>query len=128
MRSLFMVALLLCASLSGCLGEDLLLAEDCSEFEATLREDDGVLRVLTYDIASLSEEFLQDFTNETGIEVELIRADDAGSVLEQVLLYGGAPQVDVALGLDGSYLPFAVNRCLIQLHGCLLYTSDAADE
>ena len=60
MRSLFMVALLLCASLSGCLGEDLLLTEDCSEFEATLREDDGVLRVLTYDIASLSEEFLQD--------------------------------------------------------------------
>ena len=90
MRSLFMVALLLCARLSGCLGEDLLLAEDCSEFEATLREDDGVLRVLTYDIASLSEDFLQDFTNETGIEVELIRADDAGSILEQVLLYGGA--------------------------------------
>ena len=112
MRSLFMVALLLCASLSGCLGEDLLLAEDCSEFEATLREDDGVLRVLTYDIASLSEDFLQDFTNETGIEVELIRADDAGSILEQVLLYGGAPQVDVALGLDGSYLPFAVSRRL----------------
>ena len=64
-----MVAWLLCASLSGCLGEDLLLTEDCSEFEATLREDDGVLRVLTYDIAS-SEEFLQDFTNDTGIEVE----------------------------------------------------------
>lgn len=126
MRSLFMVALLLCASLSGCLGEDLLLAEDCSEFEATLREDDGVLRVLTYDIASLSEEFLQDFTNETGIEVELIRADDAGSILEQVLLYGGAPQVDVALGLDGSYLPFAVNRCLIQLHGVDLTGLDGA--
>ena len=38
MRSLFMVALLLCASLSGCLGEDLLLTEDCSEFEATLEK------------------------------------------------------------------------------------------
>ena len=126
MRALFMVTLLLCASLSGCLGEDLLLAEDCSELEATLRQDDGVLRVLTYDIASLSEDFLRDFTNETGIEVELIRADDAGSILEQVLLYGGAPQVDVALGLDGSYLPFAVNRCLIHLHGVDLSGLDGA--
>ena len=126
MRALFMVTLLLCARLSGCLGEDLLLAEDCGELEATLRQDDGVLRVLTYDIASLSEDFLRDFTNETGIEVELIRADDAGSILEQVLLYGGAPQVDVALGLDGSYLPFAVNRCLIHLHGVDLSGLDGA--
>ena len=108
MRPLLVVLLLMSAGVSGCLGEDLLLLEDCSEFEATVRDDDGVLRVLTYDIASLSEDFLQEFTNDTGIEVELIRADDAGSILEQVMLYGGSPQVDVALGLDGSYLPLSL--------------------
>ena len=43
-----------------------------------------------------------------------------------MLLYGGAPQVDVALGLDGSYLPFAVNRCLIHLHGVDLTGLDGA--
>lgn len=126
MRPLLVVLLLLSAGVSGCLGEDLLLLEDCSEFEATVRDDDGVLRVLTYDIASLSEDFLQEFTNDTGIEVELIRADDAGSILEQVMLYGGSPQVDVALGLDGSYLPFAVNRCLINLHDVDLSGLDGA--
>ena len=115
--AMLMMLLLAGTTLSGCLGEDLLPVDDCSTFVAEPRTDDGVLRVLTYDIASLTPEFLDAFRNETGIEVELVRTGDAGAVLEQVLLYDGAPQVDLVLGLDGSYLPIAVARCLISEHG-----------
>lgn len=118
MRVMLLAVLMLSLPLSGCLSaEDLLLAEDCDAFVAQTRSDDGVLRVLTYDIASLTPEFLDAFTNETGVEVELVRAGDAGGILEQVLLYNGAPQVDLVLGLDGSYLPIATARCLIAEHG-----------
>lgn len=115
--AVLMVLVMAATSLSGCLGEDLLMLDDCTEAVSDQRNDDGVLRVLTYDIASLTPEFLEAFTNETGIEVELIRTGDAGAVLEQVLLYGDAPQVDLVLGLDGSYLPIAVARCMISVHG-----------
>ena len=56
--------------------------------------DDGVLRILTYDINAISDEMINQFTNQTGFQVELIRTDDAGGILEQMLQTKDAQQAD----------------------------------
>lgn len=45
-----------------------------------------------------------DFTEETGIEIEVVRIDDAGSALNQVILTAGEPAGDVFFGVDNTFL------------------------
>jgi hypothetical protein len=77
--SLLMVSL----PFSGCLGtsnEELI----CNDGRDT--GDDCVLTIVTYDINALSDDVLNVFTNQTGVKIEMIRTDDAGGILELLLL------------------------------------------
>ena len=74
------------------------------------------MRILTYDIAAFSDEMLAEFTNQTGYPVEMIRTDDSGGILEQLLQTQQAQQADLAIGLDNTYLQTALNFCLLQPH------------
>ena len=118
-RTLALMLIMLAAPLSGCLEPIEPITADadggCEVLEPG-RESDGVLRLLTYDIAAFSESMLDEFTNQTGYEVELIRTDDAGGILEQLLQTQQAQQADLAIGLDNTYLQTALNFCLLQTH------------
>lgn len=118
-RTLSLMLIMLAAPLSGCLEPIEPITADadggCEVLEPG-RESDGVLRLLTYDIAAFSESMLDEFTNQTGYEVELIRTDDAGGILEQLLQTRQAQQADLAIGLDNTYLQTALNFCLLQTH------------
>lgn len=116
MRLMFVACLLLLSPLSGCLADTLTIAEDGGCIPAEPRSDDGRLRILTYDIAAFSDEMLENFTLNTGFEVELIYADDAGGILELLLQTQQAPQADVAVGLDNTYLQSAIDFCLLAEH------------
>ena len=120
---LFLATLLAFAPLTGCLEqissgaslEEIIDPNDGScETMKPGRDSDGTLRVLTYDIAAFSEEMLDEFTNQSGYEIEMVRTDDAGGILEQMLQTQQAPQADVAVGLDNTYLQTAIDRCLLQ--------------
>ena len=112
----FVLLLLVAAPLSGCLATlNPIYDGDCVILDAG-RESDGVLRILTYDIAAFSDEMLTTFTEQTGYEVEMIRADDSGGILEQLLQTQKAQQADLAIGLDNTYLQTALNFCLLQPH------------
>ena len=115
----FVLFLLLVAPLAGCLEvlEPVTVNEDgeCSILEPG-RSPDGVLRLLTYDISAFSEEMLDGFTNQTGYEIEMIRTEDSGGILEQLLQTQQAQQADLAVGLDNTYLQTALNFCLLQPH------------
>ncbi len=112
----FVLLLLVAAPLSGCLATLNPFGDgDCVILDAG-RESDGVLRILTYDIAAFSDEMLDTFTEQTGYEVEMIRADDSGGILEQLLQTQKAQQADLAIGLDNTYLQTALNFCLLQPH------------
>lgn len=115
----FVLFLLLVAPLAGCLEvlEPVTANEDgeCSILEPG-RSSDGVLRLLTYDISAFSEEMLDGFTNQTGYEIEMIRTEDSGGILEQLLQTQQAQQADLAVGLDNTYLQTALNFCLLQPH------------
>ena len=65
----FVLLLLVAAPLSGCLATLNPISDgDCVILDAG-RESDGVLRILTYDIAAFSDEMLATFTEQTGYEV-----------------------------------------------------------
>lgn len=107
--SLLMVSL----SFSGCL--------DASKEELVCNEgkdtgDDCVLTIVTYDINAISDDVLNEFTNQTGFEVQMIRTDDAGGILEHLLLTKDSPQADLALGLDNTYLQTAFEFNLLTEH------------
>ena len=96
-KIVFVLSLLLTAPLAGCLDSS---------------DDRPVVRVLTYDISAFSEEMFSTFTNETGYEIELILADDAGGILQRLLQTQDAPQFDLAIGLDNTYLQTALDADL----------------
>ncbi len=119
-KTMLLVALLvLMTPLTGCLEQiDLVQIDDsgdCLILEPG-RDSDGTLRILTYDIAAFSDEMLTKFTNQTGYPVEMIRTDDSGGILEQLLQTQQAQQADLAIGLDNTYLQTALNFCLLQAH------------
>jgi thiamine transport system substrate-binding protein len=101
--------------MSGCLGalEEENESLECSTLSAG-HTDDGKLRILTYDILALSDSMVEEFTNRTGYEVEFIKEDDAGGVLDQMMLTKQAQQADLMIGLDNTYLQTAIDNCLLR--------------
>ena len=119
-QALFLTALVLGFSLSGCLTSEQLSDienENACDSTVQVRESDGTLKILTYDIfQGYSTELIDQFVNQTGIQVEIIRTDDAGGILDQMMLTQMAPQADLMLGLDNTYLPTALRNCLLMEH------------
>ena len=110
------LAILLFAPLTGCLG-DYQISDECI---IATDADGNTLTIITYDIIALSDEVLEEFTNQTGYEIKMIPADDSGGILESLLLTKDAPQADLALGLDNTYLQTALDNCLLAPHSAQL--------
>jgi thiamine transport system substrate-binding protein len=124
-KALFFIILVVTLPLSGCLESATVLPEECTTIDRSSTDAD-TLRILTYDIAAFSQEMLDEFTNTSGYDVELIRADDAGGILEQMLQTQGVPQADIAVGLDNTYLQTAIDFCLLQPHDTVAPNLDPA--
>ena len=62
------------------------------------------LRLLTHDSFALSDDTLAAFTNQTGIEVEVVKGQDTGSLVSQIILTRGNPVADVVFGVDNTFL------------------------
>jgi thiamine transport system substrate-binding protein len=87
----------------------------CTEAPATEETGDTV-RLLTHDSFLLSDGVLDAFTDETGIEVEVIQGGDAGTVVNQAILTKGNPQADVLYGIDSTFLSRALDEELFVAH------------
>ncbi len=84
---------------------------------ATAAPDSAVtLRLLTHDSFAVSDDVLAAFTEETGIEVELLQGGDAGTVVNQAILTNGNPQADVLFGIDSTFLTRALDEELFVPH------------
>ena len=74
-------------------------------------EDGGgpdTITLLTHDSFAISNATLEQFTAETGVTVEILRAGDAGSMLSQAILTKDNPLGDVIFGVDNTLLSRAV--------------------
>ena len=74
------------------------------------------ITLVTHDSFDVSESVLEQFTAETGIEVEILRAGDAGTVVNQAILTKGDPQGDVLFGIDNNLLSRAFAEDLFVAH------------
>lgn len=83
----------------------------------------GTVRLLTHDSFALSDGLLDAFSEETGIDVELIQGGDAGTVVNQAILTNGNPQADVLFGIDSTLLSRALDADLF-----VPYTADGLDQ
>ena len=113
--SLFMTIMML----SGCLSETIESTIDDGGVIAPEEyswEDDGELVIVTYDVTGLTDELISEFENISGYEVELMKLDDAGSVLSHLLQYKGNQVADLAIGLDNTYLQTAINNDVLWQH------------
>jgi thiamine transport system substrate-binding protein len=112
---------MLISSVSGCiLSDSEMMTTAHSPDSASCKgapighDDDGKLSILTYDSNAISDEMIKEFTNQSGYQVEIIRTDDAGGILELMLLTKNAQQADLMIGLDNTYLQTAIDNCLLQ--------------
>lgn len=69
-------------------------------------EDDPAASVtlITHDSFAIPSEVFDEFTAETGIEVELLSAGDAGQLVAEAILTAGSPLADVLFGIDNTFL------------------------
>ena len=67
------------------------------------------LRLMTHDSFDISQETMDQFSEETGIAVEIFKAGDAGAVVNKAALAKDDPLADVLYGVDNSFLSRALN-------------------
>ncbi|MBT8215487.1 MAG: thiamine ABC transporter substrate-binding protein [Acidimicrobiia bacterium] len=68
------------------------------------------ITLLAHSSFAISESTLQAFTEETGIEVEILDGGDAGAMLSQAVLTSDNPIADVIYGIDNTFLSRAVSE------------------
>jgi thiamine transport system substrate-binding protein len=72
-------------------------------------DDDVTITLVTHDSFAVSKNVLRAFRRETGIEVKILRAGDAGSALNQVILTKDNPLGDAFFGVDNTFLTRALD-------------------
>lgn len=75
-------------------------------------EEPVTLRLMTHDSFDIGEQTLARFTEETGIAVEIFKAGDAGTLVNQAALAKDDPLADVLFGVDNTFLSRALENDL----------------
>jgi thiamine transport system substrate-binding protein len=83
-------------------------------------DDERSVTLVTYDSFPASDTSLNDallqFTDETGIDVELLNAGDTGTMLAKASLTAGNPEGDVMWGIDNTFLSRAINDDIFEVY------------
>jgi thiamine transport system substrate-binding protein len=87
----------------SCAPDDLPDAIDADE-AAGADVDGTTVTLVTHGSFAVSDGLFDDFTAETGITVEQIESDDAGTLVSQAVLSAGNPVADVLFGIDTTFL------------------------
>ncbi len=101
MKHILLAIIFATASMSGCIGTD-------------KSEGKKEITILTYDSLGFTDDLFDDFKEKTGIEVNIIRAGDAGGIYNYLLQTKDSPQADIVLGLDNTYLQSAIDADLLE--------------
>lgn len=85
----------------------LLLAACAGGGEST---EPSPLRLMTHDSFDISQETIDEFTTQTGIQLEIFKAGDAGAVVNKAVLAKDNPLADVLFGVDNTFLSRALDN------------------
>lgn len=72
--------------------------------------------LVTHDSFVVSDDVEQEFERETGIDLEILMAGDAGEVVTKAVLTAGNPQGDVLFGVDNTLLSRALDGDVFEPH------------
>lgn len=77
-------------------------------------EVQGSVRLITHDSFLVTEGLFDNFTLETGYEVEVVSGGDAGELVSRAILTAGQPEADVLFGVDNTFLQRALEADLFE--------------
>ena len=83
-------------------GDDPAFGSDQPDPQAV--EPGATIRLLTHDSFSVSDGLFDNFTLDTGIDVEVITGGDAGELVARAVLSADDPEGDVLFGIDNTFL------------------------
>ena len=72
--------------------------------------------LMTHDSFAVSDAVLEAFEDRSGIRVEILRAGDAGAMVNQAILTADAPLADVLYGVDNAFLSRALDAGIFREH------------
>jgi thiamine transport system substrate-binding protein len=72
------------------------------------------LNVMTHDSFAASEVVIRQFEQENRIQINFIKAGDAGSMVNRAILSKGAPMADVLFGIDNTFLSRALEEDIFE--------------
>ena len=67
----------------------------------------ATLRVLTHGSFDLPKELLAQFEQDAGVKLQIVKAGDAGEMVNKLILTRARPIADVVFGIDNTLLPRA---------------------
>jgi thiamine transport system substrate-binding protein len=76
------------------------------------RDERVTVRLLTHDSFALSDDVIERFERDEGIDLEIVAQGDAGSVVNQAILTKSDPLADVLYGVDSTFLGRALGEDL----------------
>jgi thiamine transport system substrate-binding protein len=88
-----------------------LLLAGCS---ATSQETLNKVTLVAHDSFAISDESIAEFEELSGLELEIIRAGDAGSLTNRLVLTKDSPIADVVYGIDNTFRGIADENGIIE--------------
>jgi thiamine transport system substrate-binding protein len=87
-----------------------LLLAGCSPAEQTAAK----VTLVAHDSFAISDESIAEFQEASGFELEIIRAGDAGSLTNRLVLTKDSPIADVVFGIDNTFMGVAEQNSIIE--------------
>lgn len=84
------------------------------QVEAGENNETPVLNVMTHDSFSISEQVLNKFTEDSGIEVRFLKSGDTGTALNKAILSKDKPLADIFYGIDNAFLGRALEEGIFE--------------
>ena len=79
--------------------------------------------LMAHDSFAVSDELLDSFKSETGIEIKVLPAGDAGAMVNQAVLTKDNPLADVIFGVDNNFLSRALDAAIFESYESPLLAS-----
>ena len=92
----------------------ILLISACGTPTGTKTFEDQTLTVMTHDSFSISEEVLNKFQDENGVEVQFLKSGDTGTAVNKAILAKDKPLADVFYGVDNTFLSRALEEGIFE--------------
>ncbi|MDR1442608.1 MAG: thiamine ABC transporter substrate-binding protein [Bifidobacteriaceae bacterium] len=75
---------------------------------------DQTVKLVTHGSFSLSEDVQAEFTKQTGLKLEVLPSDDAGAMVNQLILTKDAPLGDAVFGIDNTFASRAIVEGILE--------------